>query len=91
MLTYNCKNCANARTHASTHTHARVCAKMLQAVISYCHSSCALMQNDREREKQAGGEEWVENVGGDTCNKGSKGDRKQMVQMGLRCLMNSRS
>lgn len=49
------------------------------------------MQNDREREKQAGGEEWVENVGGGTCNEGSKGDRKQMVQMGLRCLMNSRS
>lgn len=45
---------------------------------------------EKERERQAGGEEWVENVGGGAGNEGSKGDRKQMVQMGLRCLMNSR-
>lgn len=45
---------------------------------------------EKERERQAGGEEWVENVGGGAGDEGSKGDRKQMVQMGLRCLMNSR-
>lgn len=33
----------------------------------------------------------MENVGGGAGNEGSKRDRKQMVQMGLRCLMNSRS
>lgn len=33
----------------------------------------------------------MENVGGGAGTDGSKGDRKQMVQMALRCLMNSRS
>ena len=46
---------------------------------------------ERERERQAAGEDWVENVGGGAGNEGSEGDRKQMVQMGLRCLMNSSS
>lgn len=43
---------------------------------------------ERERQRQTGGEGWVENVSGGGDKEGSQGDKKQMVQMGLRCLMN---